>query len=264
MKKCLFFCFMLVIPTLLLAQSEPIKFANDRVRKYSVKFWDTNGDGELSYDEAAAVTTLDTVFRYKSEIHGTFRELRHFTGLRKINALAFSDCHWMTAIELPPTIDTICYRAFWSCIRVDTLLLPKTLHVIEPYGFYHCMRLKEINIPGTVDSIPTATFMWCEEMKTATINEGTRIIGPGAFAHCESLQYIYLPSTIISVGDNVLTGSIWLRQVVIRATVPPAATDKSFGKDVVSNAVLYVPEGTIKAYRKAPGWRRFKYISELF
>ena len=45
-----------------------IVFADDTVKALCVQNWDTNGDGELSYLEAASVTSLGYVFESNTEI----------------------------------------------------------------------------------------------------------------------------------------------------------------------------------------------------
>ena len=60
-----------------------ITFADSNVKALCVQHWDGNGDGELSTDEAAAVTTLGSVFKENKSIT-SFEELRFFTGLTVI------------------------------------------------------------------------------------------------------------------------------------------------------------------------------------
>jgi len=55
--------------------SPSICFADANVKAICVANWDTNGDGELSEDEAAAVTDLGTVFQGKTSIT-SFDELQ--------------------------------------------------------------------------------------------------------------------------------------------------------------------------------------------
>ena len=43
-----------------------ISFADATVKSLCVANWDTNGDGEISYTEAAAVKNIGIVFRYKA------------------------------------------------------------------------------------------------------------------------------------------------------------------------------------------------------
>ncbi|MBO5615643.1 MAG: hypothetical protein J5932_05925, partial [Prevotella sp.] len=57
-----------------------ITFSDNYVKSLCVEHWDSDGDGELSTEEAASVTTLGTVFRENSDIV-SFDELRYFTGL---------------------------------------------------------------------------------------------------------------------------------------------------------------------------------------
>ena len=54
-----------------------IFFADVRVKVLCVQNWDTNGDGELSVDEAAAVTSLGDAFKNSSI--SSFDELQYFT-----------------------------------------------------------------------------------------------------------------------------------------------------------------------------------------
>jgi hypothetical protein len=60
--------------------SPVITFADANVKAICVANWDTNGDGELSEEEAAAVTSLGVVFKGNTEIT-SFDELQYFTGL---------------------------------------------------------------------------------------------------------------------------------------------------------------------------------------
>ena len=64
-----------------------IQFADAEVKRICVENWDTNGDGELSKDEAKAVTSLmdgeQSVF-YGNNTITSFDEFQYFTGLTSI------------------------------------------------------------------------------------------------------------------------------------------------------------------------------------
>ncbi len=62
-------------------------FADANVKALCVANWDTNSNGELSEEEAAAVTNLGTVFQGNTTIT-SFDELQYFTGLSDINVEA--------------------------------------------------------------------------------------------------------------------------------------------------------------------------------
>ena len=68
-----------------------IQFSDASVKSICISRWDTNNDGELSFDEAAAVTTLGNAFQNNTDITDFF-ELQYFTGLNSISNAAFKGC----------------------------------------------------------------------------------------------------------------------------------------------------------------------------
>ena len=69
--------------------------------------WDTNGDGELSEAEAAAVTNIgESIFSGNTNIT-SFDELQFFTGLTAIGANAFLDCANLRSVLLPDNLQAI-------------------------------------------------------------------------------------------------------------------------------------------------------------
>ena len=246
------------------AVAQDIVFASDTVRQICVAHWDRNGDGELSLSEAAAVTDLDTTFSNLLRKQFSFDELQHFTGLRSIGDKAFSDCYRMSSVTIPASVDTIGEKAFWSCINIKQVRLPKTLHVLRKACFYHCEELERISIPGTVDTIPELAFAWCKNMREVVVNGGCRTVGRQAFANCESIQYVTLPSMLTFIGREAFFIPASLRTILVQAATPPVAEEGAFSDYAMKNAILYVPSGSLEAYRKAPVWRNFKYISEYF
>ena len=83
--------------------SNIIIFADKDVKKRCVGLWDTNGDGELSHEEVAAVTTIGTVFQNNTDIE-FFNELKHFSGLTALEANAFSGCSNLCNIAIPANL----------------------------------------------------------------------------------------------------------------------------------------------------------------
>ena len=92
--------------------SNNIDFEDSLVKSLCVTNWDTDGDGELSYDEAAAVTTLNKVFEYKSITR--FNELRYFTSLLTIKSYDFYGSQ-IEYIHIPESVTSIESRAFGRC-----------------------------------------------------------------------------------------------------------------------------------------------------
>ena len=114
MKQKLLYLFVsLLIPAVVHAD-DIIQFADANVKAICVANWDTNGDGELSKPEAAAVTSLGQVFIEKTIT--SFNELQYFTGLTSIENSAFSRCSGLTSVTIPTNVTSIGSLAFYGCI----------------------------------------------------------------------------------------------------------------------------------------------------
>ena len=111
-----------------------IIFDDTKVKTICVKNWDTNGDGELSYDEAAAVTSIGTVFYYLGSIT-SFNELQFFTGLTSIDDFAFYGCSSLTSVEIPINVKSIGNNAFSGCTSLYTITLPSHVTSIGENAF---------------------------------------------------------------------------------------------------------------------------------
>ncbi|MBR1558328.1 MAG: leucine-rich repeat protein, partial [Prevotella sp.] len=97
-----------------------IDFADTGTESVCVANWDTDGDGYLSKTEAAAVTTLGTVFRDNEEMT-SFEELQYFTSLTKLDADAFRNCTKLEALTLPDGLTEIGNNAFTNCPSLQSL-----------------------------------------------------------------------------------------------------------------------------------------------
>ena len=77
--------------------SNIIQFEDAKVKAICIANWDANGDGELSYEEAATVTTIGIEFSGKGIF--AFNELQYFTGITSIPDSAFSMCKELLTIN---------------------------------------------------------------------------------------------------------------------------------------------------------------------
>ena len=227
-------------PTTLMANfcsNSPIVFADANVKAICVENWDTNGDGELSYAEAAAVTDLGQVFRSKSSIT-SFDELRYFISLNSISNYAFYYCTSLTSVEFPSSVTSIGSYAFSYCNSLTSIDLPNSLISIGSYAFYSCTNLTSIEIPNTVTSISNYAFGYCNgltsiELPNSLISVGSSAfyrcinlnsielpnslttIGSWAFGYCQGLTEIVIPSSVTSISDNPFVNCSGLEQIVV-------------------------------------------------
>ena len=145
------------------AKNGNITFADANVKTICVNNWDTNGDGELSYEEAAAVTSI--AYKFSNKYIKSFDELKYFTGLTSIYQ-AFNGCSYLTSVTIPESVTSIDYIAFLSCTRLVSVKLPKGLTTIGEWAFSGCSSLTSITIPEGVTTIGDYAFNSCDGLKS--------------------------------------------------------------------------------------------------
>ena len=248
-----------------------IVFADANVKALCVENWDTNGDGELSYDEAAAVTDLGGVFSGNNDIT-SFDELQYFTG---ITSLAFSGCSSLKSIKFPASLTDIPSFSFRHCASLENIELTEYIKSIGEFAFADCTGLTSVNIPKNVESIGIAAFGWCNldyitvdesnaiyqspdgcnavidvrnDMLVVGTNhtvipESVKIIGDRAFAGCEELPSVTLPSGLTAIYDWAFSSCTSLQEVFIPANVMSIKTNP-FSRCNNLNRIVVDPANT--------------------
>ena len=228
-----------------------IVFADANVKALCVANWDTDGDGELRYDEAAAVTDLGQVFRNNSSIT-SFDELQYFVSLTSIGNYAFVYCTGLTSVELPNSVTSIGNFAFQNCTGLTSVEIPNSVTSIDDYAFYNCTGLTSVEIPNSVTSIGTNPFSGCSGLeqievasdnayydsrencnaiirtstnalvtgcKNTVIPNSVTSIGDYAFVYCTGLTSVEIPNSVTSIGNDAFYYCTGLTSVEIPNSV---------------------------------------------
>ena len=153
-----------------------INFADAEVKRICVENWDTDGDGELTREEAAAVSDIGLSFIGNHNIM-TFEELQYFTGLTAIPERAFEEVTNLVNIKLPQSVLTIGTYAFYGCSSLTKIELAEGLERIGYSAFDGCSALERISLPNSLESIQTSAFNYCRELKGITIPANVVEIG---------------------------------------------------------------------------------------
>ena len=179
-------------PTTILAKfcsNNPIVFADANVKQLCVANWDSNGDGELSYAEAARVTSLGNVFSQQTNIT-SFDELQYFIGLTSIDGSAFYRCYNLASVEIPNAVLSIGRYAFNQCYNLTSVDIPNSVILIDEYAFGGCSSLTSIDIPDSVTSIGQSAFSGCSSLTILEVPNSVTTIGRSAFYGCSGLEQI--------------------------------------------------------------------------
>lgn len=254
-----------------------IQFADENVKKLCVGMWDTNGDLELSYDEAATVTSLGTTFTGNSEIQ-IFNELKHFTGLTVLDD-AFSGCSNLWKVTIPVNVESMTFNNFSQCVSLKTITFEKGSKLKAFTGghdnnykilgaFLDCKSLTTIEIPASVESLGTA--FKGSSLRTITFEKGSKLESIsgvrdlGAFDGAINLTTVDMSecTQVKRIDEYTFYGNSNLRLFKIGTEIPPTCKDYTF-YNINPYSVLKVPSGCTDAYKKATGWKKFASITGL-
>ena len=208
-----------------------IQFADENVKKLCVGMWDTNGDLELSYDEAATVTSLGTTFTGNSEIQ-IFNELKHFTGLTVLDD-AFSGCSNLWKVTIPVNVESMTFNNFKGCVSLKTITFEKGSKLKAFTGghdnnykilgaFLDCKSLTTIEIPASVESLGTAfkgsslrtiTFEKGSKLKSITGGYQNKDNYLGALSDCKALTFIEIPASVETIEIAAFKGCSSLEMI---------------------------------------------------
>ena len=218
-----------------------ITFADSNVKALCVQNWDSDGDGELSVEEAASVKTLGNVFRENNTI-AAFEELSYFTGLTAINDYAF-------------------YKS-----SIQKVNFPESVTEIGEYAFSESSISGELRIPGTVKVIRNYAFENCKMLTNVILEEGVERFGFQSFTG--PISTLSLPSTLTFISSMAINpyenaypgsgvfvpeGDLW---VYAHATSPADINEYAFYY-VFREAHLVVPPGSLDAYKSHNSWKLF-------
>ncbi|MBQ4294617.1 MAG: leucine-rich repeat protein [Prevotella sp.] len=176
-------------------------FKDPQAKAICVANWDTNGDGELTYREAQAVTDLAAAFMGDTQVT-SFTELRSFSGLTTIEAGTFKGCTALTEVTLAPYATSIGQEAFAGCTALQTVKFQSPLTTIEPYAFAGCTALPQISLPANLTTIGAYAFANCTSLPQVTFPANLTTIGAHAFDGCTAIPSFTITAKVTSIGEG--------------------------------------------------------------
>ena len=246
-----------------------IQFVDANVKEYCVRSYDTNGDGEVSFREAANVyssfysqtQTNTNFFGNAAEVITSFDEFEHFYHVTSIGHMAFFGSKGLKSVKLPPHLETIAYSVFSECTSLTSINLPNTLTYIGPAAFSGCTNLKDVIIPESVGQIAYLAFANCPSLKEITIPSKVTKIEQTSFANCTGLTKVVLPGTITVIEYRAFIGCTNLGSIYLSANTPPEIGENVFTLNssgtVSTNLKIYVPQGSLDKYKADPKWSQY-------
>lgn len=205
-----------------------IQFADANVKAICVNNWDTDGDGELSKDEAAAVTEMsNTIFRENKEIT-SFDELQYFTGLTSLQYSTFQRCSNLASVVLPANLTSVGNDAFGGCSSLSSIIVPDNVVNVGANTWNGCSNVTYVHIGKGLASVNVNPFGELTSLETFEVDEANM-----AFCAIEGIlmskdgktlvQYpagkrnesFVIAETIETVSGNAFRGCKYLKSLVI-------------------------------------------------
>ena len=165
-------------------------------------------------------------------------------GTKVICNAAFSECEYLTSINIPDSVTSIGYAAFYECDSLTSINIPDSVIKMEGnpfYGWKGSLNIEsksfiyENNVLFNADK--TIIIAYRADDKSYNVPDTVTSIGNSAFPMCDSLTSINIPDSVITMEGNPFAG--WHGSLSIES--------KSF---IYENQVLFNADKTIIiAYR---------------
>lgn len=197
-----------------------------------------------------------------------------------MSLLAYPGSYPQSEFIMPDGVSSIDSYAFSANTTMRSLTLSKEVKDFDMYTFMECFALEEINVAEgntsyksddgvllTADGKKLVCYPIMRYADEYAVPEGVTTVNPFAFMMTQAVGTLTLPSTLKSIGELAFYYSTSFRNVICKATVPPTFSssliDPTYGlfdNAVYAQAILFVPDESVEAYKAAPGWREFAEI----
>lgn len=198
-------------------------------------------------------------------------------GLEVLND--FTNCSTLKNVIIPKTVKEIASGIFRHSIFISEIKLDKDNPYFCIIDGALCSKdgtkliavpgkeRKEFVIPDGVTEIEEFVFEGFEQLETLYFPQSLHTLGHRAFEGCKSLKKISLPKSLGAIDFRCFDDCVNLETIEILALNPPEITKPSascwkfFGD--AKDAILYVPQDSLKVYKKAFGWKNIRRIKKI-
>lgn len=197
----------------------------------------TLSPNSFSYCSASTLSFgSGTIISEMGEYSGSFSNSTilniDLNGVTQIYDFAFSYTSGYTSITIPPSVTTFGQYAFNSVSGLNSV---------------------------TIDYASNATLGGYQfgglQIKSLTIGSNPTSIGSNMFQKCTKLTSLVIPSNISSINNYAFSGCTGLRSITVHSVTPPTLGYGVF--DSTNNCPIYVPSGSVNAYKAASRWSNY-------
>lgn len=113
----------------------------------------------------------------------------------------------ITSINIPSSVKSIGYAAFYGCKSLTALTIPDSVTTIGQKAFIYCSNIKTLTLGKELTTIGASAFNACTSLKSITFSENSKLttISNDAFYACGDLSKIAIPDSVITIGDQAFS-----------------------------------------------------------
>lgn len=172
-----------------------------------------------------------------------------------IGQFAFQNCSSLSSVTIPNNITSMSSYSFSNCSSLEKINIPDSVTSIGSFAFQNCSGLTSCTIGNGLTSIGSFAFARCSSLTSLAIGSGVTSIGSGAFDYCRSLTSVTIPNSVTSIGLSAFLDCTSLTSITVNAVTPPTLGNSVFSN--TNNCPIYVPSGSVDAYKAASGWSSY-------
>lgn len=231
---------------------------------YNGKTYPVISIGQYAFAYCNDITSITIPNSVRSIKYGAFSDCPALISVTIPNSVttiewsAFSNCSGLTSVTIPNSVTTIDDWMFSNCSGLTSVTIPNSVTTIKREAFFNCSGITSITIPNSVTTIEREAFSKCSGITSITIPNSAPLIDQSAFYGCTGLTSVTIPNSVTEIYAFHACTS--LKAIYMQCELPIPA---SFYSEILNEATLYIPIGTLDAYKNSFPWKNFKNIQEM-
>lgn len=151
---------------------------------------------------------------------------------------------------------------------INNLEIPVSVNTIKQFAMIGAKTLTSVQFPTTVKTIGRMAFGACTGLTRIDLGKNVELIDEGAFAGCANVTTITLPANLSQINTSAFDYIYGLEYIIDHAKTPqilgtPDMNDKHvFADDNYTNTKVYIPSGSLEAYKAQNQWNKFQNFVE--